>query len=749
MKYTVNVAGPGVYTINSRVASQTGGTFHYELDGTTVGGELVLPNTGGWQTYTTVPSTSFTISTSGQHIFRIVMDSSATPGQDIGNFNWFQVNSVSATPSVTIAATTPTASETTLAPGQFTVTRTGPTTSALNVFYTVGGTATSGTDYTPVGTSVSIPVGQASTTITVTPINDGKLDGTETVILSLASNAAYSIGSPAADTVSIVESNPSLPSVTVAATTPIASESPVTPGVFTITRGGPTTNPLTVNFTMSGTATSGVDYPSLGTSVVIPAGQSSTTITLTPINDGVNEGNETAKLTLSSSPNYQLSYVSSDFITITDPGTPSNSVISISLINADTGVPVPGFEAITNGESIDLSQLGTTNISLRANTNPGTVGSVQFSVNNVNIHIDNNPPYAFLGNNGVVYTPWNPGDGVENVKAQSFSSTGASGTAGTPLNLTFTFSGTPTVNGWASIATAPINWDEGQVAVVNGKIYVLGGFIDPGYDSTHLANVYDPIANLWSALPNIPETMTHGSTVVVGTKIWVIGSFTNNENGPASNHVWIYDTVAGTWTAGPNLPANAGAAGGIGLVNNKIYYFAGLTRDATTLAFENTNEVIDLDLNNIAAGWQQLKAFPTPRNHLGSAVLNGVIYAIGGQNIKDETAGESSEVDAYNIATDTWTQVANLPVPIGHDATSVVVYNNTLLVVDGETLNKTILNTVYQYNPVLNTWTNRTDLATPSARKSPIIELIGNQLFAIEGGQPDPTTGSGWVTTLP
>ena len=37
------------------------------------------------------------------------------------------------------------------------------------------------------------------------------------------------------------------------------------------------------------------------------------------------------------------------------------------------------------------------------------------------IHIDNNPPYAMLGNNGSVYTPWNPGDGPENVSAQAFT----------------------------------------------------------------------------------------------------------------------------------------------------------------------------------------------------------------------------------------------------------------------------------------------------------------------------------------
>ena len=64
-------------------------------------------------------------------------------------------------PTVTVVATDAAAGETGPNMGVFTVTRTGPTTTALTVSYTVGGTATSVTDYTPaLSGTVVIPIGR-------------------------------------------------------------------------------------------------------------------------------------------------------------------------------------------------------------------------------------------------------------------------------------------------------------------------------------------------------------------------------------------------------------------------------------------------------------------------------------------------------------------------------------------------------------------------------------------------------------
>ena len=135
-----------------------------------------------------------------------------------------------ALPTVTLAATTGTATEAGAVPGVFTVTRTGSTAAALTVSYTVGGTATAGSDYTALSGSVTIAAGAASATIAVTPQNDTAVEVDETVVATLSASAAYTVGTPSSGTVTIVSDDVALPTVTLAATTGTATEAGAVPG---------------------------------------------------------------------------------------------------------------------------------------------------------------------------------------------------------------------------------------------------------------------------------------------------------------------------------------------------------------------------------------------------------------------------------------------------------------------------------------------------------------------------------------
>src|SRR5205814_8830546 len=70
---------------------------------------------------------------------------------------------------------------------------------------------------------------------------------------------------------------------------------------FTITMSHTSTTPTVVNYTIGGTAVLGQDYTLGGTTgqILIPAGQSSASITLSALNDGMAENQETVTLTLS------------------------------------------------------------------------------------------------------------------------------------------------------------------------------------------------------------------------------------------------------------------------------------------------------------------------------------------------------------------------------------------------------------------------------------------------------------------
>lgn len=106
-------------------------------------------------------------------------------------------------PVVTIAATTPDASEFGPVSGVFTVTRTGGTGIPLNVGHTVGGTAVNGSAYGTILPSVVIPTGASSATVSVDPNANAIAEGDRTVTLTLAASAAYNIGPSPAATVTI------------------------------------------------------------------------------------------------------------------------------------------------------------------------------------------------------------------------------------------------------------------------------------------------------------------------------------------------------------------------------------------------------------------------------------------------------------------------------------------------------------------------------------------------------------------
>ncbi|HXG08918.1 MAG TPA: Calx-beta domain-containing protein, partial [Gemmataceae bacterium] len=193
-------------------------------------------------------------------------------------------------PCVTIAATDPDAAEAGPDPGLFTVYRTGPTTTDLTVNYTVGGTA-SRSDYQEVlSGSVTIPAGAAEATIPLTPVDDDLGEADETVVLTLTSGTDYVVGNPDSATVTIANDDVT---VTVSATDPVAAEEGLDPGQFTVTRTGPTDLDLVVSLVIGGTAGDPDDYSLSNYPVTIPAGFSSTTFDVLPVDDDLAEGDET------------------------------------------------------------------------------------------------------------------------------------------------------------------------------------------------------------------------------------------------------------------------------------------------------------------------------------------------------------------------------------------------------------------------------------------------------------------------
>ncbi|MFN5991977.1 MAG: Calx-beta domain-containing protein, partial [Dolichospermum sp.] len=139
----------------------------------------------------------------------------------------------------------------------------------------------------------------------VDPTADTTVESNETVALTLASGTGYTIGTTTAVTGTI---NNDDTTVTLAVSPGSVTEDGTSNLVYTFTRTGVTTNALTVNYSIGGTATLNTDYTRTGTNntVTFAANATTATVTVDPTVDTTVEPNETVALTLASGTGYTI-----------------------------------------------------------------------------------------------------------------------------------------------------------------------------------------------------------------------------------------------------------------------------------------------------------------------------------------------------------------------------------------------------------------------------------------------------------
>ncbi|HEY3320829.1 MAG TPA: Calx-beta domain-containing protein [Planctomycetota bacterium] len=207
------------------------------------------------------------------------------------------------------------------------------------VSYSVSGTAIPGTDYVALSGTVTIPAGQLSAFVTVTPQNT-RFDDQRTVRIDLLSDPAYVVSSEDNATIRII-GGPVVANIS--ATQADANEGmPPKNGVFTVSLNVAPANPITVFYTFDrGTAVPGTDYTTLSGSVVIPAGNTDATITVVPDNT-VFDGIRTVIVDLAIDANNPPAYVllpalSTDTVNIAPAGVKAS--IAASTPRAQEGSP--------------------------------------------------------------------------------------------------------------------------------------------------------------------------------------------------------------------------------------------------------------------------------------------------------------------------------------------------------------------------------------------------------------------------
>ncbi len=195
---------------------------------------------------------------------------------------------------------------------------------------------------------------------------------------------------------------------------------------------------------------------------------------------------------------------------------------------------------------------------------------------------------------------------------------------------------------WATKASLPEPRASLGVAVLDGKIYAVGGERDGAPVAT--ASVYDPATDAWSALPPLPEGRTDLAAAGANGKLYVLGGTTvagAAPERPGLATVSVYDPATKQWSAAPAMPT---ARSGLATVTvGDVIYALGGQRDGTSLA---AAERFDPRAN----AWSALPPMRDARRNLAATSRENTIYAAGGIG----TAESSNTLQVYDIAANKW-----------------------------------------------------------------------------------------------
>lgn len=306
----------------------------------------------------------------------------------------------------------------------------------------------------------------------------------------------------------------------------------------------------------------------------------------------------------------------------------------------------------------------------------------------------------------------------------------------------------------------PTSWSYGRDATeprfeaayqsLFGKVYAFGGFTGADFAVSKTYSSYDVATNTWKALGTLPARLaeTHAGITSDGHYIYFGGGFSGNlmlDQQPTqtvSQALWRYDPLTNTWLQLGKLPVARGA-GALVYAFGKLHYFGGNPADRFTNV--GTHWVFDLTRKI----WSVAAPMPDPKDHFSTAVLGTKIYAIGGEHGHDVLFDAETTVHAYDVITNTWTQVASLPAVKSHMEGMTFAADGRIFVAGGQIEGQQSSDQVFVYNPSTNNWTVLPDLL-PQPRQGSFVQRIGRRVVIGLGAQftsnPRPAT---WIGQVP
>ena len=243
---------------------------------------------------------------------------------------------------------------------------------------------------------------------------------------------------------------------------------------------------------------------------------------------------------------------------------------------------------------------------------------------------------------------------------------------------------------------------------LTGDVYSVGGYFNRG-GYTSAVFVYGPSAQAWSPIASLPQLLKRPAAGFIGGKLYVAGGWTA---AGISSAGYVYDPSSGTWSQIASLPGQQGTGVGGGaaaaVLGGQLYVIGGAL---DTNGFQESQAVYRYD--PASNTWTPLADYPVPVDFAGCAGIAGEIVCAGGLTASGQDEIASTYV--YNPASNTWAQAASMPYADWGMASAGA--NGELQVMGGVVATSAeFTNQVSQYDPASNTWAALPNLILPEYR---------------------------------
>ncbi|MBK7860342.1 MAG: kelch repeat-containing protein [Archangiaceae bacterium] len=238
------------------------------------------------------------------------------------------------------------------------------------------------------------------------------------------------------------------------------------------------------------------------------------------------------------------------------------------------------------------------------------------------------------------------------------------------------------------------------MVALGGKIYVVGGFV--GTTAVGTVEAYDPATREWVDAGTLPLALHHANVAVVNGKLYVVGGLTGL-GFVANRAVYEYDPGTRAWAAKAQLPLGTERGGSaVGVSNGLIYLAGGYRQGASVADFTTYDPASDQH--------RSLPALPKARDHLVGGVVGSTFFAIGGR--KDNVI--DGRVDRYDLLDGGWSAAA--PMLTARAGSAAGIYGSRIIVAGGEG-NTAVSSGVFPqteiYDSVNDRWADAGVMLTP------------------------------------